>query len=79
MAILVADYGTAARVGIPTAIVASHPPGRRDGILIKGPRALEHLARVNTVVFDKTGTLTLGHAARDARRVATIAPSTTPS
>jgi heavy metal translocating P-type ATPase len=60
IAILVADYGTAARVGIPTAIVTSMKRASRDGILIKGPRALEALARVNTVVFDKTGTLTSG-------------------
>jgi heavy metal translocating P-type ATPase len=60
VAILVADYGTAARVGIPTAIVASMKRAAREGILIKGPRGLEALARVNTVVFDKTGTLTSG-------------------
>ena len=60
IAILVADYGMAARVGIPTAIVTSVKRASREGILIKGPRALEALARVNTVVFDKTGTLTSG-------------------
>jgi P-type Cu2+ transporter len=60
VAILVADYGTAARVGIPTAIVTSMKRASLEGILIKGPRALEALARVDTVVFDKTGTLTSG-------------------
>ena len=60
IAILVADYGMAARVGIPTAIVTSMKRASRHGILMKGPRALEALARVNTVVFDKTGTLTSG-------------------
>jgi heavy metal translocating P-type ATPase len=60
MAILVADYGTAARVGIPTAIMTSLRRAAREGILVKGPRTLELLARVNTVVFDKTGTLTSG-------------------
>jgi Cu2+-exporting ATPase len=60
IAILVADYGMAARVGIPTAIVTSMKRASRRGILMKGPRALEALARVNTVVFDKTGTLTSG-------------------
>jgi Cu2+-exporting ATPase len=60
MAILVADYGTAARVGIPTAILTSLRRAAREGILVKGPRTLERLARVDTVVFDKTGTLTSG-------------------
>ncbi|PYM19066.1 MAG: hypothetical protein DMD78_26040 [Candidatus Rokuibacteriota bacterium] len=67
-AILVSDYGLAARVGIPTAIVASISRAWRHDILIKGPRVLENLARVDTVVFDKTGTLTLG-----APRVTSIA------
>jgi len=60
IAIMVADYGLAARVGIPTAILASIGRASRAGILIKGPAALENLARVDTVVFDKTGTLTSG-------------------
>jgi heavy metal translocating P-type ATPase len=60
MAILVADYGTAARVGIPTAIMTSLRRAAHEGILVKGPRTFELLARVNTVVFDKTGTLTSG-------------------
>jgi Cu2+-exporting ATPase len=59
-AILAADYGTAARVGIPAALVASMKRASARGILIKGPRVLEALARVDTVVFDKTGTLTSG-------------------
>ncbi|HUL02131.1 MAG TPA: heavy metal translocating P-type ATPase [Gemmatimonadales bacterium] len=59
-AILVADSGLAARVGIPTAIMTSIQRASGAGILVKGPRALENLARVNTVVFDKTGTLTSG-------------------
>ena len=68
-AIMVADYGLAARVGIPTAILTSITRASRAGILIKGPSALENLARVNTVVFDKTGTLTSG-TPRVARVVA---------
>jgi manganese/zinc-transporting P-type ATPase C len=60
MAILVSDYGLAARVGVPTAMLASINRAFRRDILIKGPRALENLARVDTVVFDKTGTLTVG-------------------
>lgn len=59
-AILAADYGTAARVGTPAALVASMKRASARGILIKGPRVLEALARVDTVVFDKTGTLTSG-------------------
>jgi Cu2+-exporting ATPase len=59
-AIMVADYGLAARVGVPTTMLASIRTASRAGILIKGPTALENLARVDTVVFDKTGTLTSG-------------------
>jgi Cu2+-exporting ATPase len=59
-AILVADYGMAARVGIPTVVVSALRRATGEGILFKGPRALEDLARVDTIVFDKTGTLTSG-------------------
>ncbi len=60
VAILVADYGTAARVGIPTAVLATLKRAAAEGVLVKGPRTLEALARIDTVVFDKTGTLTSG-------------------
>jgi Cu2+-exporting ATPase len=73
-AILVSDYGTAARVGVPTAILASIDRAHRHDILIKGPRVLEDLARVDTVVFDKTGTLTVG--APRVTRIARYGPMT---
>jgi Cu2+-exporting ATPase len=60
IAILVADYGTATRVAIPAAALARAHRAVSEGILLKGPRALEQLARIDTVVFDKTGTLTWG-------------------
>src|SRR5262249_58965365 len=57
---LVAACVTAARVGIPAAVLAVMKRAAREGILVKGPRTLETLARIDTVVFDKTGTLTSG-------------------
>ena len=60
IAILVSDYGLAGRVAVPTALVASLQRAVGEGILVKGPRPLETLAQVDTVVFDKTGTLTTG-------------------
>jgi manganese/zinc-transporting P-type ATPase C len=68
IAILVADYGQAVRVAIPTAAMVAIRRGVDRGMLLKGPRVLERLARVDTVVFDKTGTLTWGmpHVSRVA-------------
>jgi heavy metal translocating P-type ATPase len=60
VAIVVADYGTATRVAIPAAALAKAHQAITEGILLKGPRVLEHLAQIDTVVFDKTGTLTWG-------------------
>ena len=44
----------------PIAILAAIVAAFRNGILIKGGRALEQFAFVDTMIFDKTGTLTMG-------------------
>lgn len=49
-------------LAVPVAIVAGLSRAAKQGILIKGGRALETLARVTSLVIDKTGTLTHGHA-----------------
>ena len=59
-AILIVDFATGIRVSAPTTIMATLGRTAREGILIKGGRALESLARADTIVFDKTGTLTRG-------------------
>ncbi|MEI8016224.1 MAG: heavy metal translocating P-type ATPase [Nitrospira sp.] len=60
-AVLVVDYGTGIRIAAPTTVLSAMTKAIRNGILIKGGRALENLAEVDAVVFDKTGTLTTGH------------------
>ncbi|HLZ08466.1 MAG TPA: HAD-IC family P-type ATPase, partial [Chloroflexota bacterium] len=59
-AILIVDFATGIRVSAPTTIMATIARAARDGILIKGGRAVEQLASANAIVFDKTGTLTRG-------------------
>ncbi|MBI3703884.1 MAG: cadmium-translocating P-type ATPase [Rhizobiales bacterium] len=49
-------------LAVPVAIVAGLSRAAKSGILIKGGKAIEMLARVRALVIDKTGTLTLGHA-----------------
>lgn len=44
----------------PLTVLAGSVAAFRHGILVRGGRALEHFAHVDTIVFDKTGTLTLG-------------------
>jgi len=44
----------------PTAIMVGTGMGAKNGILIKGGRALEMSRRVKKVVLDKTGTVTVG-------------------
>jgi Cu2+-exporting ATPase len=58
--ILILDFATGIRVAAPTTILSAMTGAARNGLFIKGGRALEHLAKVTAVVFDKTGTLTIG-------------------
>jgi heavy metal translocating P-type ATPase len=49
-------------LAVPVAIVSGLSRAAKHGILIKGGKALETLARVRALVIDKTGTLTEGRA-----------------
>jgi Cu2+-exporting ATPase len=57
---LIFDYGTGVRIGIPTTVLTTMVAGARRRVLFKSGRAVEELARVDTIVFDKTGPLTSG-------------------
>jgi Cd2+/Zn2+-exporting ATPase/Cu+-exporting ATPase len=63
IAVLLVACACAIALATPTAVVASVGQAARQGILIKGGRYLELLARVDTLVMDKTGTLTFGRPA----------------
>jgi len=49
-------------LAVPVAIVAGLSRAAKLGILVKGGKAIETLARVRSLVIDKTGTLTHGEA-----------------
>jgi heavy metal translocating P-type ATPase len=49
-------------LAVPVAIISGLSRAATLGILIKGGKAIETLARVRAVVIDKTGTLTIGQA-----------------
>jgi heavy metal translocating P-type ATPase len=49
-------------LAVPVAIVSGLSRAARHGILIKGGKALETMARIHSLVIDKTGTLTHGRA-----------------
>jgi heavy metal translocating P-type ATPase len=57
-------------LAVPVAIVAGLSRAAKLGILIKGGKAIETLARVRALVIDKTGTLTVGQAKIVATRTA---------
>jgi heavy metal translocating P-type ATPase len=62
VALLTLDFGTGIRVSVPTTILSVLTYAARNGVLIRSGRAIEILAKIDTVVCDKTGTLTIGHA-----------------
>jgi cation transport ATPase len=49
-------------LAVPVALMSGLSRAAKHGILIKGGKSLETLARVRSLVIDKTGTLTHGHA-----------------
>ncbi|QKG29107.1 heavy metal translocating P-type ATPase [Campylobacter sp. RM16187] len=58
--VLQADYSCALKLATPVAFKSSISKAGRNGVLIKGAKAIEALANADTFVFDKTGTLTHG-------------------
>lgn len=58
--VLQADYSCALKLTTPVAFKSAISQAGKDGILIKGAKAIEALSKVDTFVFDKTGTLTHG-------------------
>jgi len=59
-AVLVVACSCSFALATPIAMLASIGAGARRGLLIKGGRYLELLARADVLLIDKTGTLTLG-------------------
>ena len=57
-------------LAVPVALVAGLSRAAKLGILIKGGKAIEMLARVRALVLDKTGTLTHGRARLVSTRLA---------
>jgi len=60
IAVIVVACPCAVALATPLAVVASMGKAAKRGIIIKGGRYLEALAKVDTIVMDKTGTVTMG-------------------
>jgi len=69
VAVVLVACSCAIAMATPTVVLASVGRAARRGIIVKGGRALETLAKVDTLVMDKTGTVTFG-----APRVTEVVP-----
>ncbi|VFS53346.1 HAD-IC family P-type ATPase [Budvicia aquatica] len=58
--VFLVDYSCALKLSTPIAFKSIMYKAANSGLLLKGGRAIEQLADIDTVVFDKTGTLTYG-------------------
>lgn len=77
LAVLVVATPCPLILAVPVAIVSGVSRAAKVGVLVKGGRALETLARVRVMVIDKTGTLTYGQARIvEIRSVAGLSPET---
>ncbi|MBZ6077181.1 heavy metal translocating P-type ATPase [Microvirga puerhi] len=75
LAVLVVATPCPLILAVPVAIVAGVSRAAKAGILVKGGKALEAMARVRSLVLDKTGTLTHGEArVTEIRPVGTLSP-----
>jgi heavy metal translocating P-type ATPase len=64
-------------LAVPVALVAGLSRAARFGVLVKGGRALEAMARIQSLILDKTGTLTEGRpmlVATDPAPAASVDP-----
>jgi Cd2+/Zn2+-exporting ATPase/Cu+-exporting ATPase len=60
VAVVLVACSCAIAMATPAAVLASVGRAARRGIIVKGGRHLEALAKVDTLVMDKTGTVTFG-------------------
>jgi len=56
--VLLVDYSCAIKISTPLSIMSGMLMSAKKGVLIKGGKFIEKLAKTDTFVFDKTGTLT---------------------
>jgi len=61
IAVLIVACPCALGIAVPTALVINHIVAAKKGLLLRNPRVIESLARVDSVFLDKTGTLTEGN------------------